>query len=430
MKSLFTLLLLVFLANISAANEVSLLDLDADDLDSIFNEPEIETSAEEQEDSAQVISNLKKRGLDINASYEFQGAINPGWSEHPWEAESADHYTLALGILMRSTLDINAQISEAFRVKSVIKIAIPYDTGVLITLGDFFFDYNFYNWIFLRAGKFEQGWGVSPNFGFTNLLSRVPDTDFIPVINENKEDLSGPSYIIKFDIPIGVGGIQLLTQTRVRVVDGKNPSRDFIGFGGKLNLAFRWADFNLGAYYQDYMATRGFLSVKTNILDTDIYSEGLIAVNTHSDGAVSYAFNIGFIKRLFNNSFDINGEIFYNGEGSTFFFIPETVFKREDISPFPEGLNAAINLLFRIDKFFNMRLFTTLRYGEDSFCVVPGLRITPFPNIELYLAAPVALGNKDGIYYKETKNIHGEIRPFHIVLYVSIKGSVQASQYY
>jgi len=418
-------LFLIFSINFIPANEPNLLDIDINNLESIFNEPAAEIP-EQQENNTQIISNIRKRGIDINASYEFQGAINPGWDVYPWELNGSENFSWALGVLMRSTLDINAQISEALRVKSVFKVEIPYETkGILFTLGDFFFDYNFFDRVFLRAGKYELGWGVSPNFGFTNLLSRIAFQQDPPAPSSD-----GPSYIIKFDVPAGIGGIQLLAQTRVRIIDGQVPTRDFIGFGGKINLAFRWADFNFGVYYQNFMATRGILSVKTSIWDTDFYSEGLVAYNNHSDNTFNFAFNLGFSKGLFNNKLDINGELFYNSEGSTYYFSPETNFHKEQTSPFPEGFNAALNILFRADEFWNMRIFTRFRYGEESFSIIPGLRITPLPNIEVYLAVPIALGSKNGIYYTESKNIQGDHRPFSIVLYVSIKGSVQASQYY
>jgi len=289
----------------------------------------------------------------------------------------------------------------------------------IFTLGDFFFDYNIYNRIYVRAGKYEHSWGISPNYGFTNLLSRVPS------VGPN-----GSSYLVKADIPAGVGGIQALALTRTDIEKGDIPSRSEIGLGGKYNLALRWADFDLGAFYQDNMATRGIFSIKTTVLNTELYNEWLVAANTHTDNAVSFAFNLGFAKEFFGNKAEINGEVFYNGEGSSYFFTPKTDIKEAETNPFIEGINIALNMLYRFDGKGNPRFFTRILYApmQESVRLVPGFRLSPLPHVETYLAVPMALGRKDGYYYRHTSDINN--RPFSVMLYVTISGSVNAGYYY
>jgi len=418
MKKFFVLLLLLFSINmIAAAQEMSLLDIDFDFLDSIFNEPSEEFFLEADVESAPILQHIRRHGIGINASYEFQGAVNPGWDVYPWELEGGEHFSWALGIRMSANIGIHAQVSDNFRVISVVGYSVP----GYFHLGDFFFDYNFYNRVFLRTGKFEQGWGTSPNFGFTNLLSRVPD-----------QGPSGPSYLIKFDMPIGVGGLQALAMSRANIAGGVIPARHEIGFGGLYNLANRWADFNLGMYYQRFMPTRGFLSAKTTIFGTELYNEWLIAVNTHTDDSASFAFNVGFARSFFADKIDLNGEFFYNGEGYTYFFKPESDFQAAGISPFLEGINMALNFLYRFNGRGSPRFFSGIvySYAEESASFVPGFRLNPFPNIELYLAAPMALGSKEGHYYRNAVNVKNEIRPFSIVLYITFSGGVHAAYYY
>ncbi|MCL2443456.1 MAG: hypothetical protein FWD13_08345, partial [Treponema sp.] len=330
MKKLIIFLLLINIFVFISAQEINLLDIDIFQLDSIFDEPLVETPVNETGESpVSVISNLRRRGIEFDASYEFQGALNPGWEVYPWELTGEEHFSWAIGIKMGSTIGINAQISETFRVRSIIQYEIP---GFAFSLGDFFFDYNFIDRVFLRAGKYEQSWGISPNFSFTNLLSRVPDQDISPFSN-------GPSYIMKFDLPIGIGGLQVLAMTRADVTNDKIPNRDNIGFGAKYNLAYRWADFNFGLYYQNFMATRGFLSIKTTLWDIDFYNEWLAVFNNHTDNSFNLSFNLGFSKAFLNNKLEINGEFFYNGEESTFYYRPETEFRKEETHPFLQGIN-------------------------------------------------------------------------------------------
>jgi len=414
---LFFFLLFVFSFSFIAAQEMNLLDLDFDLLDSIFDEPAEEISAKEEkpvEAEPPLIRNLRRRGLEVSASYDFTGGINPGWEVYPWELSGEDHFSWAIGVKMGSSIGINAQISQYFRVSSGISYEMP---GFNFVLGDFFFDYNFFDKVFLRAGKYEQGWGISRNFGFTNLLSRVPAAG-----------PAGPSYLIKFDVPLGIGGLQLLSMTRTNMAGGAIPTRDTIGYGGKYNLAYRWADFDLGFYYQKEMPFRSFLAIKTTVWDTELYNEWLIALD---DGA-SLAFDFGFMKSFFENKLEVNGEFFYNGEGYSYFYRPESDFREEGVSPFLQGVNIAFNLLYRFDTKGSPRFYTRLLYTarEESLSLVPGFRFTPFSNINVYFAVPMALGNKEGFYYQDSRNIKNEIRPLSVILSVTFSGSVQAGYYY
>jgi len=429
-KNLRILLAAFFLILPSVSYGTDLIDMDIGFLDSIFDEPPADTPQEETrqaEETPSIIDSLRKRGIEFDFSYTLRGAVNPGWiGLYPWEEKAGEKFSLAPAVSMTSSIGINTQITNSFRVKTEVVMEIPgagaigsADFSIIpnITLGDFYFDYIFFNWVFMRAGKFEQPWGISPNYSFANLLSRVP-----------AGGPSGSSYLLKFDVPIGAGGIQLLTQTRANIAGGELPEFESIGFGGKLNLAFKWADFNIGAFYQGNMATRAFLTARTTLWDFEIYSEWLLAVNTHSDNNISFACNFGFLKSFFNNKFDVNAEFFYNGEGVPDFSRTGAENDMYGLSPFPGGINAALNLLYRFSGWGNIRLFTRFLYGGSSFSVTPGIRITPFPNIEVYFAVPIAVGN--GYYKNDAVNYSGEIKPFSFLLYITLRGSVRANYYF
>jgi len=407
------ILILFFSFHITAQEIDDLLNKDFDSLfDGSFSGKD--DSSKQTVDTAPV--NVNQTGITFGASYEFQSGIAPGWSLAPWHFDGTEERTWGQGVKMVSNLSINAQLSEVFKVYTSLGFNIP---GFEFTLGDFFFDYNFFNKVFVRAGKYEHTWGIS---SFTNLLARVPDIG-----------PWGPSYIAKADIPIGVGGFQALMLTRVDIAGGDIPEHmDELAFGGKYNIALRWFDLDMGIFYQRYvMPTRGFLSLKTTLGKTELYNEWLIAVNTHTDNAVSFAASLGFGRDFFGDKLTIGGEVFYNGEGNTYFYKPETSFTEADTVNVFDQFHFQFNLLYRIDWKGSPRIFTSVKYStaENSIQAVPGFKFTPLDNIEVYFAVPMELGKKDvyikpGYYNDDPTN-----RPFSITMLVTLKGSVYASSF-
>ena len=420
MKKLSVFLCLLVLSFIFLeAQETDVFDWDWD-WDSLFDEPfyddttEDEISEEFTADAAvTVLSSIKRRGITFSFSYEFQAGIAPGWDIAPWFFDGNEVFSWSSGAKMKSGIRLDAQVSEVFRVITVFNISIP-DT--FFSLGDFFFDYNILNAAFIRAGKYEHSWGISPNFNFTNLLSRVPSSS-----------AGGDSYVFRIDVPIGVGGFQALALTRATI---DNISRSDLGFGIKYNLAYRWADFDFGIFYQNSMATRGFLSIKTTLNDTEVYNEWLVAVNTHSDNNFSIAANIGFVREFLNRRLSLNGELFFNGEGNSYFYHQETDIKEANASPFIEGFNIALNMLYRFRGKGNPRFFMQMLYSpmQNSMQLVPGFRLSPFSNIDIYMAMPVALSSRSGYYYNNTADPNN--RPFCITLLVTLSGNLQTGFYY
>jgi hypothetical protein len=413
LKNFCILSILIFFSafHITAQGIDGLLDID---FDSIFDESY--TSQDDAVSTAADISpvNVNQRGITFGASYEFQGGLAPGWDIAPWHFDGTEKYSWGQGVKMVSSLSINAQLSDVFKVYTSLGYSIP---SFYFSLGDFFFDYNFFNTVFMRAGKYEHTWGIS---GFTNLLARVPDVG-----------PSGPSYIIKADIPIGVGGFQALALTRVNIAGGSYPQQwSDLAFGGKYNIALRWVDFDMGVFFQRYvMPTRGFLSIKTTLGKTELYNEWLLAVNTHTDNAVSFAASLGFGRDFFGDKVTLGGEVFYNGEGNTYFFKPETSFTDAETVQFLGNFNIAFNFIYRIDGRGSPRFFSSVNFStvENSVQFVPGFKFTPFSDVEVYFAVPMALGNKDGYYY--THNADPYNRPFSIMMLVTFTGSVYASSF-
>jgi hypothetical protein len=405
------------------AQENASLDFDVDSLFGLPDEnaPEAEGVNEDTLPETTILSLIKKRGVTFDASYAFSAGMAPGWKETPWYKKEESKSTI-FGqknqvINMSSSFGIDAQIFEAFRVYTSVSFNIPPFSG--FGLGNFFFDYNIFNRIFIRGGKYEHRWGISPNFGFTNLLSRVP-----------KDVDSGEALTVKIDIPVKIGGIQLLAMTRTAMKGDVSSLRE-LGYGVKYNIALPVIDLDAGVFYQGNMASRSFLSLKKTIVKTEVYNEWLAVIdNIRNPQKFSGAFNLGFYQDFFNNKLSLNGEVFNNTEDDAFWYSPKTNLKEEEVSPFLKGLNFALNLVYRFDFKGAPRLFAQTRYSvlEESALFIPGFTITPFQNLGFYFAVPMALGNRDGHYYRNTGS--SDNRPFSVVLLLSLSGSVKAGYYY
>jgi len=393
-------------------------------IDSIFEEPSQDTPPDGTNTGTAgttVKELIKQRGFTFDAAYEFAAGISPGWYEVPWAQDGNNNYYFDRLVKMRSTLSMDAQISDVFRVKSTVYYEIPNFT---LSLGDFFFDYSLCDTVFIRGGKYDLSWGISPNYAFTNLLARVPENGY-----------SSDSFILKADIPTGIGGFQALALTRADLLHSSDIKKRDIGFGGKYNLALRRIDMDLGAYYQEGMPLRGFLSLKTTLGNTELYSEGLCAIDVRQASDPSGAVNLGFSRDFFNGKFSVNGELFYNAEKNAFWYRPETTTREAETAPFIDGLNGALNLLYRFEGKGNPRLFFQTRIApwQSSAQIIPGFRLNPLSNIELYFALPMALGSKDGYYYSNTvtrDTTLDKALPFCVMLLLTLKGDVQFGYYY
>ena len=390
-----------------SAQEAPSLDWD---IDSVFDVPPAEPPKEEQNEKAvSALDLVKQRGVVFESAFQFIGGVAPGWDNAPWYTGEERNFSLAPSAKMLADFTLDVQISEVFRVNTSIGFEVPL---FIFKLKTFFADYNLLDRIFIRAGKYDLYWGISSNYAFTNLLARLPE-------NYAAHD----SFILKADIPVGIGGFQLLAMTRADLLNGAEPGRGDIGYGGKFNLALRMADFDLGIFNQDDMPLRFFLSVKTTLGGFELYNEWLGAVDVSDPKDFSGAVNIGFTRSFFKDKLWINGEVFYNAEKNAFWYEPESTLRDAEISPFLTGFNFALNLLYRFGGKLNPNIFIKALYSPDekSSQLVPGLRLSLFPHTELYLAVPMALGSRDGYYYTSTPDLND--RPFSIVILLSLKGS-------
>jgi hypothetical protein len=383
-----------------------------DDIDSLFEEPPPGAGGADLngEDAAGSLAGLvRQRGFTFDAAYEFYGGAAPGWSEAPWYRNRERALSYKPGAVMRAVLGMDVQISEVFRVKSSGGAELP---EADYFLQEFFFDYNLFDAAFVRGGRYDLTWGVSPNYAFANLLARIPPGG-----------AGGDSYILKIDVPVGVGGLQALLLTRGDFIHGAKPQYRDTGFGGKYNLALPRADIDFGAFYQRGLPLYWFASVKSTIGNTEVYADTAAAIQNERGDGLYAAAGAGFVHGFFGDKLTVNGELFYNGEEDALSFTPETTLEDEKLSPFIGGFNGALNMIFRPGGMKNLRLFVNCLYSlkENSAQLVPGLRFSPLRHVEVSLAVPMALGRRDGFYY--TNNADKYDRPFSVVLLVSLSGN-------
>ncbi|AEF84459.1 hypothetical protein TREPR_2550 [Treponema primitia ZAS-2] len=406
------------------------------DMDTLFNEP-VDTEEVSPGEKGDVKEEsvpaknvpaflLRKTGASLDASYYFNAGIAPGWNQAPWHWDSSskeNEYTHIVGLGMAGGMGLDVQISDVFRVKNSFGFYYP---NFSLYVDQFFFDYTIKNAVFIRAGKYEPTWGISSNFPFTNLLARVPNGPWWKVALNSSQS----AIVARADIPIGIGGLQVLALHRRGFIEDNsiNPGLREIGYGAKYNLAFPWADIDVGAFFLAAMPLRAFISVKKTIKETELYTEGMTSVqhpftDDHDTwDNWNFSANLGVLQDFFTDKLTVNAEVFYNGEAGSGLFRPKTDLREEEVSPFIGGLNTALNLRFRPDWFKDLRFVLQFLYApkENTAQLVPGIRINPLPHMAVSLAVPMALGSEDGTYY--SYNADKNNRPFSIVLLVSLTG--------
>lgn len=354
----------------------------------------------------------KKTGITLDAGFNSSAGYSPGWDTAPWYwDESDERFDQLLLAKMESTLALDIQFSDILRVKQSYSLAIP---GLDLTVSEFFFDYNVFDVVFLRAGKYKLNWGISPNFPYTNLPSRIPS--------------EGDLYSARLDIPVGIGGFQAAAMTRSKNLSSSDIGWNNISFGLKYNVAVPIVDIDTGFLYNKEHDSKAFISLKTTLFNQlELYAEGLISYNFDVSDNFAGAGSIGFVQEFFDRRFTVNAELFYNGEKDRYYIQGESFYTDNDAGEFIYGFNTALNIRYKPSWLKKTEFFLNYLHGfdENTAQLVPGFRITPFSNFNIYAALPMALGSKTGQYYKS--NVDEKNRPFSVVLMVTFSGSYRYS---
>jgi hypothetical protein len=398
-------------------------------IDSIFDKAPEENEEETDENDLRIIEELSRSRLTMGASYTFLAGYSPGWAETPWyredrnsfyDASKLKHTNYELGAKMEALLSLDFQIAENLRIWNSFYFSIPPSNGTeVISLNEFYFDYNLSRIVFLRAGQFELAWGISPFYPFTNLPARIP-SDYS----------GGDAYIVKVEIPIGIGGLQVLGMTRSGFMSGSKPTFDEIAYGVKYNLAFPIMDINTGFFYFKEMPLRFFGSLKTTLGNTEAYTEGVITISRETREEPLFSGNFGLARDFFLGKLTMSGEVFYNGEKNGSWWRPKDEIREAEYSPLYEGWNGAFAFIVR-PGVIGLRFFSQILYSfkEDSALLIPGISIRPGNLVTVTLSVPMALGSRKGYYVNNIVDTADPKRPFCIILGITFKGDFRYSIY-
>jgi len=414
LKIVLVILLLFLLPGFSRAQEAEEENPDYFINDSFSDNDLFSDIVDTEESGNTVISSMDRSRVTLHASYNCFGGFSPGWDELPWLPGEKDT-SYVLGAKMEALLSLDFQLSKNLQVWNSFYFFIPptSNSNTIFTLKEFYIDYNFNDYLYLRAGQYEIAWGISPFYPFTNLPARIPENLIV-----------GDSYIAKLDIPIGVGGLQILGMTRYGFMeDPTTPRFREIAFASKYNLALQSADIDFGFFYFKEMPLRFFTSTKTTLGKTELYVEGLASYSYENWEGVRFSGNVGCIRDFVNGKLTLGAEIFYNGEPGAYWYRAKDDIRDAETNPLFEGLNGAFSFIIR-PGVLNMRIFGRLLYSYEmnSLQIVPGISVKPINQLTASLSVPMALGSRDEkSYYRHNEDAHN--RPFSIVLGITISGS-------
>jgi hypothetical protein len=359
-----------------------------------------------------IIESMGRSRVTLHAAYNFLGGFSPGWDELPWYPDESK-FSYILGARMEALLSLDFQLSRNLKVWNSFYFSIPPESNNIFTLKEFYFDFDYNNIVFLRAGQYEVAWGISPFYPFTNLPSRIPEAISF-----------GDSYIVKLDVPIGVGGLQILGMTRYGFMeDPSSPQFNEIAIGAKYNLALQSADIDMGFFYFRQMPLRFFTSIKTTFGKTEAYFEGLAAATSDTWDEYYYSGNIGMVRDFFDGIVTVAAEIFYNGEPDAFWYRPKEDIRQAESNPLFKGWNSALSFIVR-PGILGMRIFSRIFYSYDikTAEIVPGINIKLANQLSITLSVPMAIGSRDkDSYYRHNEDFNN--RPLSIILGISLSGN-------
>lgn len=431
--SVLFILILLFPLVSQSDEDTDLIDMDLDFLfsetttdNSSSSDDSIEStvigSTSNQEDENVYTNSLlddviNKEGFTAKVSYKLQGGYSFGWDEALWFWDTqTEFFSQVAGADMTSDYSFDFQLTDALSVYQSLSIDFPdFD----FTIDKFYGEYNLENFVFMKMGKFSEVWGTSRNYKYTNLPARLPE-----------DSSGGDTYSAKIDIPVGIGGLQLLANLRADdTSDLTSPSFSDLGLGIKYNLAFENADIDFGVFYKQDMRLRGFASLETTLFDdTEAYVEGLVSINKDDIEDTIFAGSIGFYDEFLNKKISLNAEYYYNAEQSTNYEDEEASLLESDTTPFLLGHNFALNLKykpFKVKVNFLARIFYNIDDNTGKF--LPAVSYKPYKDLTVYLGVPLVLGDRDGYYYTTNYDINN--RPFSISFLATFSGSYNYAFY-
>jgi hypothetical protein len=424
----------------------SLFDLQPESPESDGKTPDLPAAEEDNFNLLRQV--ILSRGFSVEAAYNLQGFIAPGFTEAPWAdeeyREDAKFNTIP-GLQMSADLALDIQLSEVLRVQQSVKFEI---LDPQMKIKEFFFDYNIAQKVFFRIGQFDLNWGQSHNFQFSNLLARIP------AANTDEPSAFSPKYI-RVTVPVGIGGFEGVLSGRF-VNDFSTIQAYDAGYGLKYNIIHPRVDMDIGVFYHRLMPLRGFFSLQTTVLKTtELYTEALVSVPHDSlllgdTQRAALTFNkvrledvlfsgaVGAVQTFFNDKLVLNGEFFYSSEKDASALekdAMDVLSADEKVVSILHGLNAALNARFQPGGLAGLGFGLSFRWAffDHSGQIIPALYFSPAKHLTVSVAAPMALGERlsdDGkkTYYY-TNNPDNSGRPFSVIFAISLNSNYRFGYY-
>ena len=465
----FFLLTLVSLGGLSA--QTDLLDSDTNNIDDLFESDTEETSdnsgnpaseestSDAKSDSASDAENspsaqpaeangtplvdiARGSSVSLSGNFSFNVGYTAGYISIPWIPGGATTATATSGsgesspsfegvsqsslTSSQSSMSLNFRIAPVFKVHLAFKYAFP---TFKVEIGEFFADYSFKDVVYMRAGRFNINWGVSRYYPFTNLTARLPDSyaDH-PLIAGDEELHNADSYGLRFTMPVGTGGFDLLGFTRNGFMeDPGKPSMNEVAWGGTYNLAIPAFDITIGGLYMKYnpdresLDSRAFASLKTTLFHTvEAYTEAVITLPHEDSGdenELTYGVNVGFLYGFFQQQFQLSGEYYYNTE-------TEQLSVKGSEFPLIYGHNIAAGIAYDPKK-IKFKVYARVNYNvnENTGIVIPGLSWNPLKFFSLTALVPVIFGDPEGTYMKLQPTINNNNQAAHLVIMAIFSGN-------
>jgi hypothetical protein len=323
-----------------------------------------------------------------------------------------------VGLDLGSSFGLDFQLSKNLRVKQIVKVKFPdYDFDV----SEFWAGYNLNDYAYIKMGLRDIIWGIGRNYSYTNIPSRIP-----------ADGSGGDAYSFQIDKSFGVGGLQLLALTRSGYVDSgdvEDLTAGDLGYGIVYNIAIPLMDLHVGSFYHQDMFIRSFASISATLWGrTEAYAEGLWAMNQDEFNDHTFSGSIGFFDQFWDERFSVNAEYYWNGEKDITYQDDDDELISVEKSPYIYGHNMALNMGFK-PKGSSLSLFVQGMYNvdEETVKIIPGFRVKMVSDMSLYFAVPIALGDRDGTYYRS--NYDEKSRPFAITLALRLDGDYKFARY-
>lgn len=179
----------------------------------------------------------------------------------PAELDSFDE-RLARDYSLAPTIFVDARPDPDFRI--LLKSGIDYTAdGATITVEELFADATLADWLFLRAGKQNMGWGVGYFWSPADLVS-LEEID----PDDPEAELEGP-VAVRLHLPRGT------TNTYAYAMLDQLPTTGYAGYAGKLDFVLGASEVTFGGYGRRESVSGAMATWSGSLRDVDLFAEAV-----------------------------------------------------------------------------------------------------------------------------------------------------------